>query len=277
MALQRALDDFNELYKNSLYIERKNNLTSKKLFGHRLFKKSENALFNFIIMGSLAGGMSVLYYNMLMAGTAPLTILPAACLIAGASTIPVVLTTNALYHINKHSSGKLGRTYAKMSFDYYFKLMNENIKKKYMALVNCKNPTEKTKQKMIKFCKLLEGYSSNFNYNYNKLKQRVKKYSAKKQQKWAPVLEAGENYSKYLNANAQKFMKYAEILESGYEQVNLPEFEKIKEKVEGNTRTIICEQDLKHTSDFELFKKYILKKKELNKQRLDKFDNEMKL
>lgn len=274
--LKKSLEDLNEFYKNSLYIERKNNLNAKHLFGHSLFKKSENVPFNAFVMISLSIILSAIYFYLHSIGMVTFNFLTASFYIAGFSTIPFVILTNSIYHLNRFSSGKIGRTYTRMGFDMYFKNINEKIKKKYKLLFNDKQLTKKTKNKMIEFANMLEGYASNFNYRYTKLAKRVQKFKPKKQAKWLPILETIEYYNTYLLANSEKFSTYAEVLKSDYQENKDFQFSEIKETVIDSKPTLIYQEDLKNTSNFELFKKYILRKKQLEKQRLQKFDEQIK-
>lgn len=275
--LQKSIDDLNEFYKNSLYIERKNKANSKHLFGHRLFKKCESIPFNAFVMSTIAIALIVGYFYLNSIGVLLFNFLTASLYIAGLSTLPLVILSNTMYHINRLSSGKIGRTYTRMGFDLYFQIINQNLRTKYKSLFECKELNEKSKQKFLQFAELLEGYASNMNFRYAKLQNRVKKFNAKKQAKWQPVLEVAEQYSKYLKANSEKFSAYAQNLKLGYTENSDFQFSQIKEFVNDSKPTLIYQEDLKNTSNFELFKKYILRKKQLQKQRLQQFDDKFNL
>lgn len=252
--LQVALKHFDEFYKNVNDIIKLNDKESKKLFGHFLFKKSDDVLFNFIEtsllnIGSILG-CAYLKKNDLL----PYDFYLTAGISCFATSALAVIINNLLYHINHHIGGPIGRTYAQMESDYYFNSIQYYIKKKYKDLLNDNTPVDKKITKFIEFATTLENISNNLLIDYDKICKRVEKYSSGEQLKWKPILEHIEEYSLYLQNNAEKFSTYAQTLKDESSKYFIC-------NEDGHLANLMISRDKQHSSSFYQFKEYLANKK----------------
>ena len=247
--LQTALNHFDVFYKNIIDLIKTNKKASKKLVGHSIFKKSDNALFNFtetilLCAGSTVGCAILKKYNLL-----PYDLFLTAAAACVASGTLAMITNNVIYHINNHVGGPVGRSYARMQCDDYFNVLKDVIKKDFKELLDNKMSADTKTEKFIEFADTLNNVANNLHDDYEKLCERVNKYSAKRQKKWQPVLEYIEEYSSYLLNNAEKFNTYAEKLQNNQNPLLIDTLE--------NLEDMRISFDNQHSSEFNEFKKYM--------------------
>ncbi|MGN1212482.1 MAG: hypothetical protein ACI4TZ_00400 [Christensenellales bacterium] len=265
--LQTALNHFNLFYKNINNLIKQNKKANKKLFGHSIFKKSDNVVFNvleslFLIAVSTFSCAVLKYKNLLPYDF----FLSAGATCIATSTIAMIFN-NVVYHINNHTTGIIGRTYAQMQCDDYFDVLIYYIKKDCKALLSSPASNEQKKESLIKFSETLDNISTNLQSEYEKFCNKVDRFSPRKQKKWQPILEHMKEYSLYLSNNAEKFNTFAERLQNADNPLLIKTDESL-DKLE-----VSC--DKQHSSEYIEFKKYLEYKKYLeNKEHFfDKFNN----
>lgn len=252
--LQTALNQFEIFYKNVNDLIVLNKKESKKLIGHSIFKKSDNALFNFIETTLLCAGSTVGCGALKYFGLLPYNFFLSASVACVALGTVAIISNNIIYHINNHVGGPIGRTYAKMQSDEYFVALKHFIKKDFSVLLN-KNASKQQKiDKFVEFADTLSNMANNLEADYEKICKRVNKYNYKRQEKWQPILEHISKYTSYLKNNAEKFSLYADRLQEDEKDI-LFTFE--------NLEDMIVSKDKQHSSEFNEFKKYLERKKML--------------
>lgn len=248
--LDIVYEQIDVFYKNIKELVKINKEKTNKMFGHSIYRKSDDALFNAIESSSICIGSLItclcLKESNLLAFDPFITATISSFVIAPLAFI----LNNVIYHINLKIGGPIGRTYAKMRSDDYIKRLEELLEKDYNSVLRNDESNIKKLNAFVEFAEKLDNVANNLGNHYEKLCNRVKKYSPEEQKKWEPILNEILEYSTFLSNNAEKFNTYVEKLDNYPEMYPISDFEKLS-----------VTKNKKHSSVFIEFKNYLKNKK----------------